>query len=160
MRCQTRGLLWFWIHSKHLFCSKNIHSASNGPTILWFSDDSSLFTVLCEPFLAQGMFFEQNKCLEWIQNHNKPLVWHLTRHIRQIYGVFYWCIFILYSKVNGTPTLICSPGFSRCLQQSRPLILCTLMTKLTEKNKIKSTLWHHRSSPVLGDWIPDYYNAS
>ena len=26
------------------------------------------------PFLAQGVFFLQNKCLQWIQNHEKPLV--------------------------------------------------------------------------------------
>ena len=36
----------------------------NGPKKLCFSDNWSLFTVLWEPFLAQGMFFEQNKCLE------------------------------------------------------------------------------------------------
>ena len=147
MRCQTRGLLLFWIHSKHLFCSKNIHSVKNGPTKLCFSDDSSLFTddsslftVWCEPFLAQGMFFEQNKCLEWIQNHNKPLVWHLS--------YFLACIFILYSKVNGTPNLIGSPGFTRCLRQCRPLILWNLMTKWIEKTQIKSMSWHHRLNPI------------
>ena len=26
------------------------------------------------PFLAQGVFFMQNKCLQWIRNHEKPLV--------------------------------------------------------------------------------------
>ena len=38
-------------------------SAKDGPTILWFSDDSSLFTVLCQPFLARGKFFPAKQML-------------------------------------------------------------------------------------------------
>ena len=87
------GLLWFWIHSKHLFCSKNIPWAKNGSHKTVKSDESSLNHSLLGPFLAQGMFFEQNKCLKWIQNHNKPLVWPLTCYLKQIYfGVFLSCI--------------------------------------------------------------------
>ena len=41
----TRGMSFFF-HCKHLFCTKNINSAKNGQTKLWFSDESSLFTVL------------------------------------------------------------------------------------------------------------------
>ena len=93
MRGLTRGLLWFWIHCKHLFCTKNMNSAQNGPTKLGFSDESSLFTVLWGPFLGQRMFFEQNKCLQWIQNRNKPLVWPLTCYSEQVYfGVFSSCM--------------------------------------------------------------------
>ena len=40
----------------------------------WFSDESSLFTVLWELFFAQGMFFMQKIMLAMDQNHNKPLV--------------------------------------------------------------------------------------
>ena len=88
-----RGISSFWIHCKHLFCTKNINSAQNGPTKLGFSDESSLFTVLWGPFLGQRMFFEQNKCLQWIQNHNKPLVWPLTCYLEHIYfGVFSSCM--------------------------------------------------------------------
>ena len=49
-------------------------SAKNGSHKTVKSDESSLNHSLVGPFLAQGMFFGQNKCLEWIQNHNKPLV--------------------------------------------------------------------------------------
>ena len=31
------------------------------PTKLWFSDESSFFSVFREPFLAQGMFFHANQ---------------------------------------------------------------------------------------------------
>ena len=106
MKCQTRGLWWFWIHSKHLFCSKDFHSAKNGPTKVWFSDDSSLFTVLSEPFLAKGMFFDQNNCLEWIQSHHKPLVWHLTCFLKQIY----FGVFILYTLKSMGPQLWLAAG--------------------------------------------------
>ena len=69
---------------------KNIPWATNGSHKNVRSDESSLNLGL---FLAQGMFFEQNKCLEWIQNHNKPLVWPLTCYLKQIYfGVFLSCI--------------------------------------------------------------------
>ena len=75
------------------FAQKNMNSAQNGPTKLGFSDESSLFTVLWGPFLGQRMFFEQNKCLQWIQNHNKPLVWPLTCYLEHIYfGVFSSCM--------------------------------------------------------------------
>ena len=37
-------------------------------------DESSIFTVILVRFLAQGMFFMQNKCLQWIRNHQEPLV--------------------------------------------------------------------------------------
>ena len=93
VRGLTRGLLWFWIHCKHLFCTKSINSAQNGPTELWFNDESSFFTVLWGPFSAQGMFFEWNKCLQWIQNHLKPLIWPLKCYLKHIYfGVFWCCI--------------------------------------------------------------------
>ena len=48
-------------------CTKNINSGKNWLTKLWFSDESSLFTGLWGLFLAQRMFFEQNKYLQWIQ---------------------------------------------------------------------------------------------
>ena len=86
----------------HIVGGLRAHStAKDGPTKLWFSDDSSLFTVLCQPFLARGMFFQQNKCLEWIQNYNKPLVWPLTCYLNHTY----FCVLLSCSKVNGTPTL-------------------------------------------------------
>ena len=94
MRGQTRGSWWFWIHCKHLFCMKNIPWARKRTKITVKSDDSSRFTGLRGWNLAQGMFFMQNKCLQWIQNHEEPLVWPLTCY-------FFWCVFFQYSEVNG-----------------------------------------------------------
>ena len=71
---------------------KNIPWAEIGPTKQWFSDESSLFTVW-GPFVAQGMFFVQNKCVQWIQHHDKPLVRPLTSYLKQIFfWVFSSCI--------------------------------------------------------------------
>ena len=126
MRGQTRGSWWFWIHCKHLFCMKNIPWARKRTKIMVKSDDSSLFTGLRGWNLAQGMFFMQNKCLQWIQNHEEPLVWPLTCYLKHIFLV----CFFQYSESMGN-------FFSQDFQQSRPLILCTLMTKWIEKNKNK-----------------------
>ena len=95
------SFLWFWIHCKHLFCIKIINSAQNAPTKLWFSDESSLFTVLWGLFLAQRMFLEQNKCLQWIQNHHKPLVWHLNYYLKQMY----FDVFLPYTVKSMGPKL-------------------------------------------------------
>ena len=80
---------------------KKINSAQNGPTKLCFSDESSLFTVLWGLFLAQRMFFEQNKCLEWIQNHHKPLVWPLKCYLKHMY----FDVFLPYTVKSMGPKL-------------------------------------------------------
>ena len=57
------------------------------------TDDSSLNPSFVGQFWAELMFFVQNKCLQWIQNRNKPLVWPLTYYLEHIYfGVFLFCI--------------------------------------------------------------------
>ena len=106
MRCQTRGLLWFWIHSKQLFSSKNIPLAKNGSLKTVKSDESSLNHTFVGPFLAEWKSLEQNKCLEWIQSHHKPLVWHLTCFLKQIY----FGVFILYTVKSMGPQLWLAAG--------------------------------------------------
>ena len=56
----------------------------------------SQFCVSC--FLAQGMFFQQNKCLEWIQNHNKTP--SSTPNMLLIEDLF-WCILTCIVKSMG-----------------------------------------------------------
>ena len=68
MDTQSWGPIDFTIQDKN----NNKHQNGSHKTVK--SDESSLNHSLLGPFLAQGMFFEQNKCLKWIQNHNKPLV--------------------------------------------------------------------------------------
>ena len=152
MRGQTRGYWWFWINSKHLFCLKKIPWARKRTKITVKSDDSSLFTGLRGWNLAQGMFFMQNKCLQWIQNHQEPLVWPLTCYLKHIFLV---CFFPVYwsrwgEYTNGHNFL------SQDFRQSRPLILCTLLTKLIGQTKMWSMSWHHRSSLILAQWLPGY----
>ena len=69
----------FVLHEKHSF-------PRNGHNKTLKSDDSSLNHRLWGPFLPQGMFFVQNKCLEWIQNHENPLDRPLTCYLKKIFG--------------------------------------------------------------------------
>ena len=93
LRGRLRGLRWFWIHCKHLFCTKNIPWAENGPHKTVKNDDSSLNHSFVGPFWAELMLFVQNKCLQWIQNHLKPLIWPLKCYLEHIYfNVFLCCI--------------------------------------------------------------------
>ena len=72
------------------FCMKNIPWAKNGSLKTVKNDDSSLNHSFVGPFVAEQMFFMQNKCLQWIQNHKKPLVWHLTCYLKQIYFLYFF----------------------------------------------------------------------
>ena len=89
----SESILSIWL------AKNNINSAKNGPTKLWFIDDIPFNSFVWAVFFAQGFI---------IIIFNKPLVWHLTCYLKQMYlGVF-----MLYIIVNGTPTLIGSPWFS------------------------------------------------
>ena len=57
---------------------------------------SQHFSQFCGRFL--GPFLAQNKCLQWIQNHDKPLVRPLTSYLKQILCLG---IFLLYRKSMG-----------------------------------------------------------
>ena len=54
--------------------------------------------------LAQGMFFVQNRCLQWIQHHEKPLVWALICYLklsqREIADIFL-CEKLIFRHDNG-----------------------------------------------------------
>ena len=62
---------------------------------------SSLNHRFLGPFIAQGMFFVQNKCLQWIQHHDKPLVRPLTSYLNTQKKKFFLGIFLLYRKSMG-----------------------------------------------------------
>ena len=53
-------------------------------------NDSSLNHCFVGQFLAELKFLVQNKCLQWIQKHEIPLVWPFKFYLKQIYfGVFF-----------------------------------------------------------------------
>ena len=47
------------------------------------------------------MFFVQNKCLQWIQNHHKPLVWPLKCYLKHMY----FDVFLPYTVKSMGPKL-------------------------------------------------------
>ena len=58
------------------------------------------------PFLAHGMFFVQNKCLQWIQHHDKPLVRPLrsslnTQKKNLFLGIFLLGGFLVFQALRG-----------------------------------------------------------
>ena len=72
----------FVLHEKTFL---GLKMAPENDGLVMKSDESSLFISFEGVFWGQGMFFVQNKCLQWIQHHDKPLVRPLTSYLKQIF---------------------------------------------------------------------------
>ena len=79
------------------------------------------------PFLAHRMFFVQNKCLQWIQHHDKPLVRPLRSSLNTQKKMIILGIFLLYRKSMGaqldlaavaTPKVADSGALAKSLEQA------------------------------------------
>ena len=69
----------------------------------------------------------------------------------------FFIFFNISSGVNGTVNIQMAITFFRDVSGRASLSFCgPLMTKLIDKTEIKSAAEHHRSSPILRDWLTEH----